>query len=61
MAEALGESRTATEDVDQEALPDESIWERRDRLYRLRRNTEGKARKIVEGPRDNNGWEAWDS
>ena len=32
MAEALEESRTATEDVDQQSLSEESMWARRDRF-----------------------------
>ena len=39
---------------------DAPMWNRKDRLYRyLRRNTEGEARKVLEGARANNGWEAW--
>ena len=60
MADALEESRMATEVVEEEILTEDGMWERRDRLYRfLRRNSEGDARKIVEGVRDNNGWESW--
>ena len=59
MVEVLDKAKKAKTELGVEDMED-SMWSRRDRLYRyLRRHTEGESRKVVEGARANNGWDAW--
>jgi len=59
MCEVLDKVRHSKKEVEENDIVAE-MWKRKDRLYRfLRRYTEGESRKVVEGARANNGWDAW--